>query len=478
VDFSSPAHRQPSMSVQAALASLSPLGRRASRERRLSKEDDTHVDEKSTSPKSPSPRLGWTKRRQRLSKEYDAHIQDGLVKAESVDDSLDALSMHVNNTLIGEFSAAAKPTAPISKEDHTDDAIGKPLSPTTTIAASFVVYAKETPKIDVSEASTAFLGAYSCGGMCDYRAKANQDCAAVAQLADPASSVLLCVFDGHGADGTAVSAQAVDCTIRTLSADAHALRTDPNAALAAAFDAVQGNLMEADKKGDLDASHSGACALVAYIHEQSVWVANAGDCVCVLATASEHAPEAVRCYSARMLSTEHKVDLPSEQKRLEKAGAWVRPAQYDEDGELRTPARLYRYQGEANRKHGPGLAISRAVGDLDANSCGLVATPEVQTQTLRVAACASGNPPAAEHDAFLILASDGCLEFMSPQDAVDIVSPIYARGGRATEACEALINRAKADWRNDDEDYRDDISVVVAFLPALITAMEVGVRFI
>ena len=68
-------------------------------------------------------------------------------------------------------------------------------------------------------------------------------------------------------------------------AESQRLREDPAAALTAAFQAAQTQLEAAALRKELDAKHSGACSLVAYVREQTLWIANAGDCACVLATA-------------------------------------------------------------------------------------------------------------------------------------------------------------------------------------------------
>ena len=66
---------------------------------------------------------------------------------------------------------------------------------------------------------------------------------------------------------------------------------------------------------------------------------------------------------AKQLTTDHKCDSPIEKARIESLGGWVRPAEY-EDGELVAPARMFEDQN--NRMKGPGLAMSRCLGDLEA----------------------------------------------------------------------------------------------------------------
>ena len=58
----------------------------------------------------------------------------------------------------------------------------------------------------------------------------------------------------------------------------------------------------------------------------------------------------------------------------------------------------------------PGIAMSRSFGDLVAASVGVIPTPEVWERDVQL-----------ETDRFIVLASDGVWEFISNQEAVDIV---------------------------------------------------------
>lgn len=92
----------------------------------------------------------------------------------------------------------------------------------------------------------------------------------------------------------------------------------------------------------------------------------------------------------------------------------------------------------------PGLAMSRTIGDLVAQSVGVVADPDVVSVDLH------------HQDKFLILASDGVWEFISVQEAAEIVYECES----AEEACTMLVNAANAKWEEIGEGVIDDISVV------------------
>ena len=64
-------------------------------------------------------------------------------------------------------------------------------------------------------------------------------------------------------------------------------------------------------------------------------------------------------------------------------------------------------------------------------------------------------------DQFVILASDGVFEFISSQEAVDIVAKHMETGPQA--ACEALVKESTARW-NAEEDVVDDTTCIILFL--------------
>jgi serine/threonine protein phosphatase PrpC len=163
------------------------------------------------------------------------------------------------------------------------------------------------------------------------------------------------------------------------------------------------------------------------------------------------------------LSTDHKVNLKEEQARIEAAGGWVRPPVSDPAEGIFMPARFYSDQEEQWR--GPGLCVSRAIGDLTAGDSGLISTPDIFSHEVN------------DNDLFVILASDGVWEFIESEEAVKIVYDFYQKGAPALDAVRYLIAKAAVCWRRYEGDYRDDITAVVVYLQATTSLLVNEVCF-
>lgn len=151
------------------------------------------------------------------------------------------------------------------------------------------------------------VGVLSCHGaepsnsVTGQSAKINQDCACVlAKVGGVECAAIFCVYDGHGACGREVSTYAMR-RMNAMLDEKHAelLKRRPHWALASAFNDVQDELRSPPPSVDVDAEHSGACALVAYMRERTLWVAGAGDTRAVLGTRS------AGMLAAIALSTDH-----------------------------------------------------------------------------------------------------------------------------------------------------------------------------
>jgi serine/threonine protein phosphatase PrpC len=96
--------------------------------------------------------------------------------------------------------------------------------------------------------------------------------------------------------------------------------------------------------------------------------------------------------------------------------------------------------------------MSRSIGDFVAASVGVSAEPEFFETEL------------VEEDKFLVIASDGVWEFISNEEAVNIIYPFWMQGN-PEGACDKIVKESVAHWKKEDE-VIDDITVVIVFLNA------------
>lgn len=119
------------------------------------------------------------------------------------------------------------------------------------------------------------------------------------------------------------------------------------------------------------------------------------------------------------------------------------------------PSRAYggRYVGPARvwaiKQQVGGLAVSRAIGDTNLNSVGVIPTPEIIKEKV------------TNNDKFVILASDGVWEHLSSQDAVDAAKQHWQDPKKASEV---IVQKARDAWGKERCGYRDDITAVVVKL--------------
>jgi serine/threonine protein phosphatase PrpC len=244
------------------------------------------------------------------------------------------------------------------------------------------------------------------------------------------------VCDGHGAYGHDVSAYVKQMLPQyigeVLTGSEDTASTDL---------AIEQCFIQVDKElraGPVDVDLSGTTCNVIYIRGKQLLCANCGDSRAVLARLEGSLWKSIE------LSTDHKADLPDEHQRIINAGGRVEPY-YDDVGDPLGPYRVWLMNEDL-----PGLAMSRSIGDSVAASVGVSCRPELSHMTLE------------RHDKFIILASDGVWEFISSQEAIELVASEWERGN-AEGCCTALVKESLRRWRREEE-VVDDITAVVVFL--------------
>lgn len=247
------------------------------------------------------------------------------------------------------------------------------------------------------------------------------------------------VFDGHGPYGHDV-ANFVQRELPRVLYDNEFFWTQPLLALKSSFTQVHNMLITvSEKNADFDCNLSGTTATVVLHFREKLYVAHVGDSRCVIARRTKGGRVQIE---ATDLTQDHKPNLEPEKHRIIQSGGQVRRLEGDIPHRVFVKNKLY-----------PGLAMSRAIGDIVGCQAGVIPIPDVVEVEL--------DP---HRDLFMVMCSDGVWEFMSSQEAVDLV----ARCGleRVQEAAESLAVECWQRWITEEGNVVDDITAeVIYFFP-------------
>lgn len=247
------------------------------------------------------------------------------------------------------------------------------------------------------------------------------------------------VFDGHGKNGHVVSNMVKENLPKLIIMDERFRTCEMPPMLGETFQKMQGMIGTADRLQKVNAQMSGTTAsLVIHDHvNNKLTISHVADSTVVLgrwSTAGRTKMEAVT------LTRNHKPDLADERRRIESSGGRV---VFDGVVNYRVYVRGGRY---------PGLNMSRCLGDLAGHSdCGLSCVPEVSECHL------------TPEDQVLLVCSDGVWEFITPGEAVALVSEYSP--STAMAASESLAKMAWDRWiAEEGGSVVDDITVVLVYL--------------
>jgi len=333
--------------------------------------------------------------------------------------------------------------------------------------ADFITEMDAPEVIDSAQAMSKAMSAARCSvtSLKGNKNLPNQDRAVCASLGMGAVQ-LLAVLDGHGSSGHVVADVSSEILPKLLlqglanAGTSFPLVADAEAkagwlkASAQAFVDLQGffqgvtcpsnGYQDGTDNRAIDAWESGTTATVVLLFpEQRALVAHVGDSRAILVTRPRGQLSAP--WSVTELTHDHKPDLPDERARIERAGARVgTPNAYDPTPRVFTPGQTW-----------PCIAMSRCIGDLHAHTQGVSAVPDTSI-------FGKLYDPSTE-DAILIICSDGVWDVM---DAATVVEFAVAPRDVSLPPASAVAREAYARWSElgYEEDYVDDITVVVKFL--------------
>jgi len=173
---------------------------------------------------------------------------------------------------------------------------------------------------------------------------------------------------------------------------------------------------------------SGSCAIACLTIDKNLYVINLGDSRCVLGYRIGEVIFAIQ------MSADHKPNDPDEEERIKKSKGEVTNHRDNNFG----PYRVYK-EGEP----GPGLAVSRSLGDLAGHEVGCSEIPEISMKILE------------NHDDFVVIGSDGVWDMMG---SAEIAAFIYEKLDEVdrSKICDNVVDECRKRWGVINK-YKDDL---------------------
>lgn len=288
-------------------------------------------------------------------------------------------------------------------------------------------------------------------GACPWRPKPNQDRMCVFQCEDT-GSLVCCVMDGHGPVGHEVSDFVMKNLESTLTFD-DLWAKDVETALTRSIEKLDRVLC--DRSG-IDCTLSGTTLVIAVVRDENITIGNVGDSTLSVVACDDDVDSSM---TVLQISEDHKPEDPEETIRITKAGGLVFAVDPDGNGP-QGPVRVWRKQ-----KDGPGIAMSRSLGDAMATQIGVVSTPDVKTWTFAEIAQRAGKKRCAG----ILLASDALYEFMDgPAICAHTRMSSLVHDSKTSKNVDPVVHltdlatEIQKRWTKEEEGYVDDTTLVLA----------------
>lgn len=281
------------------------------------------------------------------------------------------------------------------------------------------------------------------------------------------------LFDGHGKEGHKVSQFCKDFMLDFFIQNTEKFENSPEGT-------IEELVLRTDKElinSGINCKFSGTTAVVVVLTPDSLFIGSLGDSRGILATLPRDGNESnatsasssyrnfkvSRVLKPVPLTVDQKPNHEEELKRIRKAGGIVERVTNDK-GVPFGPYRVWRKKG-----NGPGLAMSRSIGDTIAHEIGVISVPVITK---------FGFYPS--QDQFIIIASDGIWDTMDNLDAVNFVEKFRSTSSSPTDLYPATISNssisrllceeARTRWLKivEEEDVMiDDISCIIIELSSV-----------
>lgn len=255
------------------------------------------------------------------------------------------------------------------------------------------------------------------------------------------------VCDGHGKNGEKVSQFVSEkfpifLEIAFKDQENRSMVTDD-----ALFEEVIEELMfrglkqtvKALEESEIECKFSGCTFNAIFLINDKICVCNVGDSRAIMAY-EDNIEDVI------VLSRDHTPYDQSEKLRIQKNGGVISQTM-DEFGEACGPLRVWK-KGE----NLPGLAMTRAVGDMYSKSVGVSWKPDMTVKSLKIS-----------QQVVIFLSTDGVFEVMSNEDVIKVIAP-FIETKNVEAACDTLMARVTKEWDANNYDVIDDITFILLFI--------------
>ena len=191
---------------------------------------------------------------------------------------------------------------------------------------------------------------------------------------------------------------------------------------------------------NIDSSLSGCTCISLLFYENLIISANLGDSRAIMGKLIDNK------WNYELLSRDHKPSEIDEILRIKYKNGEIHPY-INEDGRFSGQNRVW-VKGQGI----PGLSLTRAFGDIIGSTVGILSEPEIKFFNYE------------KEDKFIIIGSDGLWEYISCQEAVNIVAEFYHIDKLDSDnAVIKLFQIARNRWI-ETQNCIDDISIIILFL--------------
>lgn len=244
------------------------------------------------------------------------------------------------------------------------------------------------------------------------------------------------VFDGHGSFGHHVSNFITKNLPKIIIANED-FEHNILEAINQGYLKTNSKLLEhcSQPEPPFDCMMSGSTASSLFIRNNIIYIGHTGDSRILVGKLISNKLEPLR------VTTDHKPNIPEEFNRILEHGGDIRILHDENIHRIFVKGKEY-----------PGLSTSRAIGDGLAQTVGVSPQPDCKSILIE------------DNFEYIILGSDGVWEFISDEEALEIVQKY---GKNSKKASEMLASEAWDRWIKHEDDLTDDITAIVIHLPSI-----------